>query len=119
VYQLAGTSNNTGAASAATFPIADNEVILIRVDWIMALSDFSQWATGGITKSFVKSGGTISSTTTGTLTTDTQRAAPSSVGVSIASLTSSTVDFVVLSDSSSNTYNWFANVRVLHMKTNS
>jgi hypothetical protein len=120
MYQLAGTSNSTtGATSAATFPIGDNEVILIRLDFIMALSDFSQWAAGGLAKAFKKSGGTISSTSTGTPTADTLRAAPSTVFVSISTLTASTIDLVVGSDSTANTYNWFANVRVLHMQTNS
>ena len=120
MYQLAGSSNSTtGSASAATFPIANNEIILIRLDWIMALSDLSKSAAGSLSKAFKKVSSTITTLSTGTPTTDTMKDGSQAVFMSISNLTASTIDLVVLSDSTANTYNWFANVRVLHMQTNS
>ncbi len=100
MYQLAGSSNNTtGSVSAATFPIANNEIILIRLDWIMAPSDLSKAAAGSLSKAFKKVGSTISTLSTGTPTSDTMKDGSQAVFMSITNLTASTVDLVVLSDS--------------------
>ena len=71
LIQKAGQTNDTtGTVSQATFSIAPGEVILLRLEWAMALPDFSKCGAGQLSKAYKNVGGTITSLSTGTPTGD-------------------------------------------------
>jgi hypothetical protein len=120
--QVAGTSNDiSGTVSHHTFPMASGEVQLVRIDWIMALPDFSKTAAGQASMAFKKVGNFVSNLNQGTgVLGDTLRDNSNQLlGLALKLLSAGAFDINITSDNSSNTYNWFANVRILHMMTNS
>jgi hypothetical protein len=119
--QVAGQSNDiSGSVSHHAFSMVSGEVQLVRIDWIMALPDFSKTAAGQASAAYKKVGSSVSRLSQGTsVVGDVMRdSTASSLGLFLSLLTAGTYDINITSDSTSNTYNWFANVRILRMMTN-
>lgn len=118
--QVAGQSNATDTSAVAyTISVASGEIVLLRVDYLMALSDFSKCNAGSVARGVKNVSGTISQvSTSGTYTND---AARDHTGTDTVGFTNSggNVVIYVQSDSSANTYNYFMNIRILRMKTSS
>jgi hypothetical protein len=96
-------------------------MVLIRFDFIMAFPDFSKCRVGGGASGFKKVGSTLTklSLRSGLSSDATQDfSSASGLDARVTNNTPSTIDFLVFSDSSSSTYNWFANFRILRMQTN-
>jgi hypothetical protein len=119
--QVAGQSNDiSGSVSHHAFSMVSGEVQLVRIDWIMALPDFSKTAAGQASAAYKKVGSSVSRLSQGTAVVgDVMRdSAASSLGLFLSLLTAGAYDINITSDSTSNTYNWFATVRILRMQTN-
>jgi hypothetical protein len=120
IFQLAGQSNDTtGSVSHHTFPMVSGEVQFVVIDWIMAKADFSMTAAGTKNGAFKKVASLVSTVSQGTpggaLLRDNSN---TNIGLFFATITAGAFDINITSDSSANTWNWFANVRILHMMTN-
>jgi hypothetical protein len=120
VIQVAGQSNATDTSGAAyTLSVSPGELVLLRVDYVVALADLSKCCVGSLSKGYKNIDGTISGiTTSGAYTSDSVKDNTAAISVGFTNVAGNPVIYVQ-SDSSSSNYNYFLNIRILHMKTNS